>query len=91
MPEISGVPRHTGGFTEKDLEKDYVFYDRHGDRFHILNGTAREIYLLCDGTRTPGAVAREIAERYEVDEETAMKDTCETIDRLVNLGLLACP
>jgi len=81
-------PRPTTEFLARDLGDEYVFYDRSSDRVHILNGTARSIYLLCDGTRSAGSVARQLAEIYGVDERTALRDAAETIEELVRLGVL---
>ena len=57
---------------------------------HILNDTAREIYLLCDGKRDMDEIARTIADRYSVDRETADRDCAEMIEQLKDLGLVAC-
>jgi hypothetical protein len=72
----------------KDLEDEYLFYDRDGERVHVLNATAREIYLLCDGTRTEQEVAAEFGKKYELDEDTAEKDTSQIIGELVDLGVI---
>ena len=82
-------PRRTGTYLEKDLSGEYLFYDQGGDRVHVLNGTAREIYLLCDGTRTVGAIAVSLRERFVVDEETARRDAAAAVAELLEKGLLA--
>jgi hypothetical protein len=81
-------PRRTGTYLEKDLSGEYLFYDRKGDRVHVLNGTAREIYLLCDGARTLVAIAESLRERFEVDDATARRDSASTVAALVEKGLL---
>jgi hypothetical protein len=81
-------PRPSETLPSTDLGDEYLFYDRDQDRVHVLNGTAREIFLLCDGKRTEEEIGREMAGRYGVEVETALKDARETIDRLVDLGLL---
>lgn len=73
----------------KDLGDEYVFYDAAGDSVHVLNATARSVYLLCDGTRSIEEVARTIAGEYDVDEETALRDVKDTVARLVELGILS--
>jgi len=88
MPSEEGRPRPVASPTGRDLEDEYVFFDENGDQVHVLNGTAREIYLLCDGTRTLGEVARMLTERFEVDEATARKDVASLVDQLVGLKLL---
>ena len=81
-------PRPSESLPCTDLGDEYLFYDREQDQVHVLNGTAREIFLLCDGNRSEEEIAREIAERYRVDVEIALRDARGTIDRLVGLGLL---
>ena len=82
-------PRPTRTHLEKDLSGEYLFYDHGGDRLHVLNGTAREVYLLCDGSRTLDAIARSVAESYAVGEATARTDVSAVISELVERGLLA--
>jgi hypothetical protein len=82
-------PRPTRTHHEKDLSGEYLFYDHGGDQVHVLNGTAREIYLLCDGSRTLDAIARAIAETYAVGEATSRTDVSAVISELVERGLLA--
>ena len=84
----SVTPRHAPGFTGKDLGEEYVILDAKGDRFTHLNATAREIYLLCDGSRSTDDVARALADAFEVDAETARADTAKAIEELMELGIL---
>jgi PqqD family protein of HPr-rel-A system len=81
-------PRPAATLPSTDLGDEFLFYDREQDRVHVLNGTAREIFLLCDGNRSEEEIARAIAERYQVDVEVALRDARDTIERLVELGLL---
>jgi hypothetical protein len=81
-------PRRTGTHLEKDLSGEYLFYDPSGDLLHVLNGTAREIYLLCDGKRTLRGIASELLARFEVDEETSRRDCAATVAALSEKGLL---
>ncbi len=82
------LPTRTETIPGKDLGDEYVFYDAAGDSVHVLNATARAVYILCDGTRSIEEVARAIAGEYDVDEQTALRDVRETVARLVELGLL---
>jgi hypothetical protein len=86
--ELSSKPRHADGFTGKDLGDEYVILDRAGDRFYQLNGTARAIYFLCDGSRTVDDIARALAESYEVTLEVSRHDTAKTIEELQRAGVL---
>ncbi len=82
-------PRLAAGITARDLGDEYIFLDAAGDKLHILNGSAREILLLCDGRRTVGAVAQAMAERFRIDLDRALADAQATVDKLIELGLLA--
>jgi pyrroloquinoline quinone biosynthesis protein D len=86
--ELSGKPRHADGFTGREVGEDYVILDRAGDRFYQLNGTAREIYLLCDGSRTADDIARAMTRSYTVTLETSRRDTAKTIAELLRAGIL---
>ena len=72
----------------RDLGDEFLFYDRDGDQVHVLNGSAREIFLLCDGIRTVAEVAGAFAKRYGTDEALARRDAERIIRELTDLGLL---
>lgn len=88
MPAADSRPTATDTFTGRDLEEEFLFYDSSGDQVHVLNGTAREIFLLCDGNRRPEEIAESMVERFEVEPEQALADVNETVDRLLEIGLL---
>ena len=71
-----------------DLGDELLAYDRELGQVHVLNRTAREIYSLCDGTRTAEEMAGVIARQYDVDAETSLRDLLATLERLVQLGLI---
>ena len=71
----------------RDLGDEYLFYDRDGDRVHVLNDTAREIFLLCDGSRTAGEVATAFAAKHEAAE--ARDDALRVLEDLARLGVIA--
>lgn len=88
MASPTESPRPTEAHKERDLGDEYLFFDRSGDQLHVLNGTARTIYLLCDGARSRAQIASAFAAAYELDVVTAEQDTLETLDRLIELGLI---
>jgi pyrroloquinoline quinone biosynthesis protein D len=88
MSTNESQPAHTDTFMGRDLDEEYLFYDQKGDQVHVLNGTARDIYLLCDGSRKPADIAMNIVREYDVEPEQAMTDVLETITSLTKLGLL---
>lgn len=84
----SPKPRPTGVLKGTDLGDEFLFYDRDHDRVHVLNGTAREIFLLFDGERSEDDVASVVAERFEIDLQQAREDVGETAQRLRDLGVI---
>jgi pyrroloquinoline quinone biosynthesis protein D len=89
MADTNARPRQTGAVINRDLGDEHLFYDGEGDRLHVLNGTARDIYGLCDGSRTLQEIARAIVEKYGVDETLALEDVRSTIDELMKIGVVA--
>lgn len=88
MSTANGRPRPAEGVRGKDLGSEYIFYDEGIDKHHILNGTAREVFLLCDGSRTRDEVVREMLSNFEVDEATLRRDVSNIIEDLLKLKLL---
>jgi hypothetical protein len=88
IPMTQNCPKHTDAYDGRDLGDEFLFYNREGDKLHVLNGTAREIYLLCDGHKPTEQIATTIADRYDVEQTVALDDTREAIQELINLGLL---
>jgi pyrroloquinoline quinone biosynthesis protein D len=82
-------PRPAPGTIGRDSGDECLFRDADGERIHVLNQTAREIYLLCDGSRSSEEIASELALRYTVDTGTARADVDEMVAQLVGLGILA--
>ena len=82
-------PRPAPGAYGRDAGDECLFRDRDGMRIHVLNRTAREIYLLCDGSRSQAEVAGELVTRYTVDPGTARADVDDLVELLVQLGILS--
>ena len=82
-------PQRLERLSGRDVGDEYLFYDGDSDSVHVLNGTAREIYLLCDGTRSVDKLVAAMLERYEIDETTAREDVDSTLRRLIDLGMLS--
>jgi pyrroloquinoline quinone biosynthesis protein D len=78
----------TGALNHRDLGDEFLFYDRDGDQVHVLNGVARDVFLLCDGSRTNRQIVEEIIVRYEVEAERASVDVLRTLSELLELEIL---
>lgn len=82
-------PAPTNRYKVNDLVDELLIYDAKSDKVHVLNDTARAIYLQCDGRRTVEQLARALMQEFDVDRATAMTDTRATIEQLVELGVLS--
>jgi hypothetical protein len=87
-PSIPTRLEPTGSLNHRDLGDEFLFYDRDGDRVHVLNGVARQVFLLCDGRRTNTEIVSEIVTRYAVEAERARDDVIRTLSELLELQIL---
>ena len=86
---MKAVPRPSPAAREgRDLGDEYLFYDRDGDQVHVLNGTARQIFLLCDGARTTAEVAEAFSKEIP-QRESARRDAERILGELADLGLIS--
>ena len=65
-----------------------LLYSAMRDEASALNRTATEIWELCDGTRTIGAIARALGQRYGVDEANLLADVTTAVTTLRARGLV---
>jgi hypothetical protein len=65
-----------------------LLYSAMRDEASALNRTASEIWELCDGTRTIGAIARALGQRYGVDEADLLADVTIAVKTLRARGLV---
>ena len=59
-------PRRVASLEVNEAEDGLVVYDPATDMVHHLNPSAAVIFDLCDGTRDPEAIARVLAEAYDL-------------------------
>lgn len=65
-----------------------LLYSAARDEASALNRTATEIWELCDGTKTIGAIAQALGRRYGVDEAHLLPDVAAAVAALRSRGLL---
>jgi pyrroloquinoline quinone biosynthesis protein D len=65
-----------------------LLYSAARDEASALNRTATEIWELCDGTKTIGAIAQALGQRYGVDEAHLLPDVAAAVAALRSRGLL---
>ncbi len=86
---IEDRPIKTDRFLVKDLADEMLLYDSEGGEVHVLNTTMREIYLLCDGRHSIEDLASSLVAEFEIDEQTARRDTFAVLERLVDLEIVS--
>ena len=69
-------------------EGESLLYSAMRDEASALNRTATEIWQLCDGTKTIGAIARALGQRYGVDEAYLLADVMAAVTTLRTRGLV---
>ncbi len=72
-----------------DLENELLLYDEKARQVHILNATARWIWLLCDGTHAPEEIVAEVARMFpDTPAGTIRQDVEETLATLGGKNLV---
>lgn len=58
---------------------EFVIVCSHEYRFHYLNTTAGEIYLLCNGNNTVSDILHKMMEEYDVPQDVLQEDLMKLI------------
>ena len=74
--------------TWKKLESQIVTLHDKTHQYHVLNNAAALIFEHSDGKNTVDEIAKELATKFKIRKDQALKDTQETIDGMVKLGLI---
>ncbi|MFP2956574.1 PqqD family protein [Myxococcus sp. 1LA] len=82
------VPRWREGVSGQPFGSDYIVLDSEGRTLRGLNGTAIEIWRLCDGTRTARALVEQVAQHHGWNAEQVLTDTLKFLSDLAQLGLI---
>ncbi len=82
------APRWREGVSGQRFGSDFIVLDAEGNTLRGLNGTAIEIWELCDGTRTARALVEQVAHRHGWDVEQVLTDTLKFFSELTRLGLI---
>ncbi len=86
--DAAHAPRWREGVSGQHFGSDYIVLDAEGNTLRGLNGTAIEIWKLCDGTRTARAVVEQVAQRNGWNVEQVLADTLLFLTELARLGLI---
>lgn len=80
------TPRRRQDVPTRDLGNEIVIHDATTGTVHVLNETAREVFLACDGTRDRRQLAALLADLYSIAAEEAVRDVDDVLDRLLEIG-----
>jgi len=73
---------------ETDVGGDLGLYDAHQERVLILNRTASDVWLLCDGHHTPEEIVGILAGVYDASPDDIRGDVERTLERFRAEGFL---
>jgi hypothetical protein len=75
--------------TIRDLGSEMILYDPKSETFHILNDTARSIWMMIDGQREPEEICRDFVRLYPKEDPARLdQDLHKTLDELSHKGLI---
>lgn len=87
-PQVMTLRRRTD-LVERDLGPEMILYDPGRETFHVLNGSARRIWLMIDGGRDEDAMTREYARLHaSVDPSSLGGDLRRALEEFVRAGLV---
>jgi Coenzyme PQQ synthesis protein D (PqqD) len=72
----------------QEVEGESVLLDLDGGQYFALNEVGGQIWELCDGSRSEGAIVTEVCATYDIDEATAAEDVGDLLNGLAEAGLV---
>ena len=88
MSKDSKVGPAIASVLETELDGDIGLYNPVEEQVTVLNGTASDVWYLCDGTMTVDEIVDTLASSYQVDSGQIRDDVVATIEQLNEAGLL---
>lgn len=73
---------------ETEVDGEISLYDPANENVTILNGTASDVWLLCDGQYSAEEIVNLLASSYGVSAEQIQDEVTRTVDDFVEAGLL---
>lgn len=74
---------------ETEVDGEISLYNPANEQVTILNGTASDVWLLCDGEHTQDEIVTLLASSYQVDEDEIQDEVVDAIEEFRNAGLLS--
>lgn len=79
----------TSKILETEVDGEISLYNPTNEQVTILNGTASDVWLLCDGEHTRDEIVSLLASSYEVDEDQIRDEVVDAIEEFQDAGLLS--
>jgi hypothetical protein len=73
---------------ETEIDGDISLYNPSNEQVTVLNGTASDVWALCDGEHSIGEIKRLLAASYGTAEPAISDDVERTIESFQKAGLL---
>lgn len=71
-----------------EIKGDISLYDPQREKVLVLNGTASDVWLLCDGDQTVDGIVDLLAAAYGIDRREIAADVESTVARFIEEGFL---
>lgn len=81
-------PQADSRILRRDEGEEALLFDPANGAIHSLNPTARQIWELCDGTRTAEDIAAALCEQYDLPADQGHRDVVEFLDKARALGIV---
>jgi len=78
----------TSHVMETEVDGDISLYDPTTESVTVLNSTASDVWLLCDGSHTAEEITNLLASSYKVSRDSIVDDVARTIEKLTESGLI---
>ena len=85
---MASLRRRRVGVMVRDLDGDLLILDTEADQIHQLNQTASYIWRHLDEAPAPEQLAGLLAEAFDVEEQVALTDVLEALERFRGLNLV---
>lgn len=73
----------------RELGEELVLLDLNSSKYFSLNETGAVIWNLLEQGEDHGSIARQLSMKFDVDEQKAMADVEDLLDRLCSAGLIS--
>ena len=85
---MTRIRRRADGILEREVVGDMLLLDAETGLIHQLNETAGFIWRNCADAISVAAIAELLANTFDVEEDTALRDVTEAVRRMRELRLV---